>query len=58
MKTASATATGLEVMLALRKGQATILKLTRDILAEARLDLGACALTEAVRLVGEQLEAA
>jgi hypothetical protein len=50
-------------MRALRKGQATIFNLTRDILGETRLverafGLGACALTGAVQLVGEELEAA
>jgi transposase, IS6 family len=54
---------GFEVMRALRKGQAAIFNLTRDILGEARLverafGLGACALTEAIQLVGERLEAA
>ncbi len=63
MKTAYATIKGFEVMRALRKGQAAIFNLTRDILGEARLverafGLGACALTEAVQLVGERLEAA
>jgi hypothetical protein len=50
-------------MRALRKGQAAIFNLTRDILGEARLverafGLGACALAEAVQLVSEQLDAA
>ncbi len=54
---------GFEVMRTLRKGQAAIFNLTRDILGEARLverafGLGACSLTEAVQLVGERLEAA
>ena len=54
---------GFEVMRALRKGQAAIFNLTRDILGEARLverafGLGPSALTEAVQLVGERLEAA
>jgi transposase-like protein len=58
LKTAYATIKGFEVMRALRKGQATIFDLTRDILGEASLverafGLGACALTEAVQLVGE-----
>jgi hypothetical protein len=53
----------LTLMRALRKGQAAIFNLTRDILGEARLverafGLGASALTEAVQLVGERLEAA
>ena len=63
MKTAYATIKGFEVMRALRKGQAAIFNLTRDIVGEARLverafGLGPCALTEAVQLVGEWLEAA
>jgi transposase, IS6 family len=50
-------------MRALRKGQVAIFNLTRDILGAARLveralGLGACPLTEAVRLVGELLKAA
>jgi hypothetical protein len=63
MKTAYATIKGFEVMRALRKGQVAIFNLTRDVLGAARLverafGLGACALTEAVRLVGELLKAA
>ena len=63
MKTAYATIKGFEVMRALRKGQAAIFNLTRDIVGEARLverafDLGPCALTEAVQLVGQRLAAA
>jgi transposase-like protein len=63
MKTAYATIKGFEVMRALRKGQAAIFNLTRDIVGEARLverafGLGPCALTEAVQLVGERLAAA
>src|SRR5271170_4397981 len=63
MKTAYATIKGFEVMHALRKGQAAIFNLTRDIVGEARLverafGLGPCALTEAVQLLGERLEAA
>jgi transposase, IS6 family len=62
MKTAYATIKGFEVMRALRKGQAVIFNLTRDIVGEARLverafGLGPCTLTEAVQLVGERLEA-
>jgi hypothetical protein len=54
---------GFEVMRALRKGQAAIFNLTRDILGEARLverafGLGPCALSEAVQLVTERLQAA
>jgi hypothetical protein len=63
MKTAYATIKGFEVMRALRKGQAEIFNLTRDILGEARLverafGLGACVLSEAIQIIGEQLEAA
>ena len=63
MKTAYATIKGFEVMRALRKGQGAIFNLTGDIVGEARLverafGLGACALSEAVQLVGERLEAA
>ena len=63
MKTAYATIKGFEVMRALRKGQAAIFNLTRDIVGEARLverafGLGPCALSEAVQLVGERLKAA
>jgi len=48
MKTAYATIKGFEVMRALRKGQAAIFNLTRDIVGEARLverafGLGPCA---------------
>jgi transposase, IS6 family len=63
MKTAYATIKGFEVMRALRKGQAAVFNLTRDILGEGRLierafGLGPCALTEALQLVGERIEAA
>jgi hypothetical protein len=63
MKTAYATIKGFEVMRALRKGQAAVFNLTRDIVGEARLverafSLGPCALTEAVQLVNERLQAA
>ena len=52
-----------EVMRALRKGQAAIFNLTRDICGEARLverafGLGTCVLSEAIQLIGQQLEAA
>jgi hypothetical protein len=62
MKTAYATIKGFEVMRALRKGQAAIFNLTHDIVGEARLverafGLGPCALSEAVQLVGQRLEA-
>jgi transposase-like protein len=61
LKTAYATIKGFEVMRALRKGQAAIFNITRDIHGEARLverafDLGACALTEAMQFVSERLE--
>jgi transposase, IS6 family len=61
LKTAYATIKGFEVMRALRKGQAAIFNITRDIHGEARLverafDLGACALTEVMQLVSERLE--
>jgi transposase, IS6 family len=63
MKTAYATIKGFEVMRALRRGQATIFNLTRDIRGEARLierafGLGACALAEGIELIREQLNAA
>ena len=50
------------MMRALRKGQASAFNITRDIRGEARIverafGLGACALTEAIQLVGERLEA-
>jgi transposase, IS6 family len=50
-------------MRALRKGQAAIFNVTRDIIGEARLverafSLGPRALSEAVQLVGERLAAA
>jgi DDE domain len=51
MKTACARIKGFEVMRALRKGQAAIFNLTRDIVGEARLrSRPPCALTEAVHL--------
>jgi hypothetical protein len=61
LKTAYATIKGFEVMRALRKGQAAIFNITRDIHGEARLverafGLGACALTEAMQFVSERLE--
>ena len=63
MRTARATIKGFEVMRALRKNQAAIFNITRDIRGEARLverafGLGASALTEAVQFVSERLEAA
>ncbi len=62
MKTAYATIKGFEVMRALRKGQAAMFNLSRDILGEARLvervfGLGADVLTEAVELLRGRLEA-
>ena len=61
LKTAYATIKGFEVMRALRKGQAAIFNITRDIRGEARLverafGLGACALAEAMQFVSERLE--
>jgi transposase, IS6 family len=61
LKTAYATIKGFEVMRALRKGQAAIFNITRDIHGEARLverafGLGASALAEAVQFVSERLE--
>ena len=61
MKTAYATIKGFEVMRALRKNQAAIFNITRDIRGEARLverafGLGASALAEAVQFVRERLE--
>jgi len=61
LKTAYATIMGFEVMRALRKGQAAIFNLTQDIRGEARIvehafGLGACALAEAIGMIGERLE--
>ena len=61
LKTAYATIKGFEVMRALRKGQAGMFNLTRDICGEARLierafGLGACALAETVHLIGKQMK--
>ncbi len=61
LKTAHATIKGFEVMRALRKNQAAIFNITRDIRGEARLverafGLGASALTEAVQFISERLE--
>ena len=63
LKTAYATIKGFEVMRALKKGQADAFNLTGDIHGEARLverafGLGACALSEAVQLINERLDAA
>lgn len=48
-------------MRALRKGQAAIFNITRDVRGEARLverafGLGPCALAEAMQVVSERLE--
>jgi transposase, IS6 family len=61
MKTAYATIKGFEMMHALRKDQAAIFNITRDIRGEARLverafGLGASALAEVMQLVSEQFE--
>ena len=62
LKQAYATIKGFEVMLALRKGQASAFNLTRDIRREARIverafGLGASVLAEAVQFISERLEA-
>ncbi len=61
LKTAYATIKGFEVMRALRKGQAAVFNLTRDICGEARIverafGIGASALAEAVARIGESLK--
>ncbi len=61
LKTAYATIMGFEVMRALRKGQAAIFNLTRDIRGEARIVerafcIGASALAEATALIAKELE--
>jgi hypothetical protein len=61
LKTAYATIKGFEVMRALRKGQAAIFNVTRDIRGEARIverafGLGPCAIAETVQFVSERLE--
>jgi len=61
LKTAYATIKGFEVMHALRKNQAAIFNITRDIRGEARLveracGLGASALAEAVQFVNERIK--
>lgn len=58
--TAYATIAGFEVMRALRKGQAAIFNLTRDICGEARIverafGLGPSALSETMALLGKTL---
>jgi transposase-like protein len=60
LKTAYATIKGFEVMRALRKGQAALFNFTRDIWGETRIverafGLGASAISEAVALIGENL---
>jgi transposase, IS6 family len=62
LKTAYATIKVFEVMRALRKGQAAIFNLTKDIYGEARIverafGLGPNALTEAVALLAHDLQA-
>jgi transposase, IS6 family len=61
LKTAYATIKGFEVMRALRKGQAAIFNLTRDICGEARIierafGIGDSVLTEAVALIAGRLD--
>ena len=61
LKTAYATIKGFEVMRALRKGQASVFNLTRDIRGEARLverafGLGPCILAETRQFVAERIE--
>lgn len=61
LKTAYATIKGLEVMRALRKGQASAFNLTGDVRGEARIverafGLGPSALAEAVELLRQRLE--
>lgn len=61
LKTVYATIKGFEVMHALRKCQATMFNMIRDIRAEARLierafGPGACALSDAVQFLSERLE--
>jgi IS6 family transposase len=60
LKTAYATIAGFEVMRALRKGQATIFNLTRDICGEMRIverafGIGPSALTETIALIEKTL---
>jgi IS6 family transposase len=60
LKAAYATIAGFEVMRALRQGQAEIYNLTHDIRGDARIverafGIGTIALTEAVALVGDNL---
>ena len=61
LKTAYATIKGFEVMRALRKGQAAIFNLTRDMRGEARIverafEIGPCILAETMQFVTERME--
>jgi transposase, IS6 family len=61
LKTAYATIKGFEVMRALRKGQAAIFNLTRDMRGEARIverafGIGPCVLAETMQFVTERME--
>lgn len=62
MKTAYAMIKGVEVMRALRKGQASAFNLTRDPVGEKRMierafGIGPCVMSEAVALIEQQLAA-
>ena len=62
MKTVYATIKGFEVMRALRKGQGRAFNLTRDPIGEKRMierafGVGPCAMTEAVRIIEDNLAA-
>ena len=61
LKTACATIKGFEVMRALRKGQAAVFNITRDIHGEARpveraFGFGVSGIAEAVQFVSERLK--
>jgi hypothetical protein len=61
LKTAYATIKGFEVMRALRRGQAAIFNLTRDMRGEARIverafGIGPCVLAETMQFVTERME--
>ncbi len=61
LKTAYATIKGFEVMRALRKGQAAIFNLTRDLRGEARIverafGIDPCVLAETMQFVTERME--
>ena len=63
LKTAYATIKGLEVMRALRKGQARMFAIQGDIVGEARIverafGVGPCVLTEAMTLLHDRLASA